>query len=109
MASSTSSADEYDADEVYIPQDSKVQDASPSQTQDTPRKGCSLCRSLQRRFPRTFALIFQVFLPLYSLIAIAMVFGYFLCRLEAPGEKHSNNMALAAAHMMDQLAKLNEM
>ena len=93
------------------------------------------CCNLPHRFPRTFAMIFQVFIPLYcelnflaciyfqnnflsnmivssipslALIAIATLFGYVLCRLEAPDEMAANNMALAAEHAMDQLAGLND-
>ena len=103
-------------DEIFFDAEEHASDdgsKSPrNQTQenahDTSKKRCSVLRSLPRRFPRTFALIFQVFLPLYSLIGIAMIFGYFLCRIEGPGEKYANNMALAASHMMDQLARLSE-
>ena len=48
-------------------------------------------------------------IPSLALIAIAMLFGYVLCQLEAPGEMAANNMVLASEHMMDQLAGLNEL
>ena len=119
MTFQSESSDEvfYDADEGILPEESSAQpdadekqDIAPPQTQDPikQKRRCSPCCGIPRRFPRTFALIFQVFLPLYSLIAIAMIFGYFLCRLEAPGEIHDNNMALAANRMMEQLARMNE-
>ena len=108
----------YDADEGIQSETNSAksdsyrkQDTAPPQTQDASKqkRRISPCCGILRRFPRTFALVFQVFLPLYSLIGIAMIFGYFLCRLEAPGEIHDNNMALAADRMMEQLARMNEL
>ena len=106
----------YDADEGIsnsVPPDAdEKQDIAPPQTQHNlfdQRRRCSHCCGIPQRFPRTHALMIRVFLPLYSLIAIAMFFGYFLCRLEAPKEIHDNNMSLAANQMMDHLARMNEL
>jgi hypothetical protein len=113
-------AEDTVADDSIIPPSDAEKDPSPPQSQDFSKQRCLCvktffyfycpwCSNLPRRFPRTIALVFRVFLPLYSLILIAMVFGYFLCRLEAPGEKHANNMALAANNLVDQMERLNEM
>eukprot|EP00956_Cyclotella_meneghiniana_P041215 scaffold219022_cov76-Cyclotella_meneghiniana.AAC.1 len=88
--------DVFDADENSVDYDDTCsptpeldpkQDPAPLQTQGISKQRSAHCGNLRHRFPRTFAITFQVFLPLYSLIALSMVFGYFLCKLEAPGEK----------------------
>lgn len=99
----------YDAGEECSPDDGDAPSPESRELDEGGRRPCDALRSLPRRFPRTFALIFKVFLPLYLIIAISMLFGYFLCRFEAPGEMHSNNMALAAARMMEQLKQFNLM
>lgn len=43
-------------------------------------------RSICLRYPRSFSLLFGVFLPLWLIIFISLGFGYFLSLVEAPNE-----------------------
>ena len=51
---------------------------------------------LAERHPRTFHIILQVILPLFFIILLCFLCGYFLARLEADTEMHENDSALAA-------------
>mmetsp|Transcript_2383 Transcript_2383/g.4324 ORF Transcript_2383/g.4324 Transcript_2383/m.4324 type:complete len:461 (+) Transcript_2383:100-1482(+) len=50
---------------------------------------------LPGHWPRTFALIFGVIIPLFLLILVSMFFGYGLAKIEAPMEYEANNAILA--------------
>lgn len=52
------------------------------------------CRS--DRFPRTVAVVCGILLPLFGLIALTIIFGYWISRIESPPEIVDNNQRLAA-------------
>ena len=64
------------------------QDPAPPQSRDTSKQGCDPCGNLRHRFPRTFAIIFQVFLSLHyvnqfilflcSTVRLNRLFSWFL-------------------------------
>ena len=72
------------------------------------RLGCSWLARLPFTWPRIYALIFAVLVPLYCVILLSMLFGYFLGRLEAPGEIFNNNSVLATRHVLDDTAVFND-
>jgi hypothetical protein len=53
------------------------------------------CRDCILKWPRTFAFLFGVVVPLFVLLVIILIFGYFLAVLEAPGEVEANNNVVA--------------
>jgi hypothetical protein len=71
----------------------KPQEASPSS-----RLGCWCWRCLKSipvKYPRTFSVVFAIIFPLWGLIAIAVVCGYFLAQYEAPMELDLNDLIIA--------------
>ena len=49
-----------------------------------------------KKFPRTFALFFDVILPMFSLIFVSLIFGYWLAKVEAPTEIKKNNRVIGS-------------
>lgn len=54
------------------------------------------CARILRTFPRCFALLLGVVIPLFSLICISIFLGNWLSRLESPNEIIANDAILAA-------------
>jgi hypothetical protein len=67
---------------------------------------CSCCGGCIARWPRTFAIFFGVALPLWLLIALSVLFGYFLAKLEAPNEIIQNDDILEAQAELRVLGSL---
>lgn len=58
---------------------------------------CRKCwRKIPETWPRTYHIFCGVIIPLWGLIAIALLFGYGLAHLEAPGEYDDNDSWMAA-------------
>lgn len=65
---------------------------------------CGCCRCAHRcsdRYPRAVAIGGGILAPLFSLVAIAVVFGYWLAREESPLEIVGNNAVVAATAVLD--------
>lgn len=58
-------------------------------------------------WPRIFALIFRVIIPLFSLIIISIGFGYWLAQIEAPEEIKKNNQAIAVRESLASASQLD--
>jgi hypothetical protein len=67
---------------------------------------CSCCGGCIARWPRTFAIFFAVVLPLWLLIAISSILGYFLAKLEAPNEIIQNDDILEAQAELREIGSL---
>jgi hypothetical protein len=67
---------------------------------------CSCCGGCIARWPRTFAIFFGVVLPLWLLIAVSVLLGYFLAELEAPNEITQNDDILEAQAELRELGSL---
>ena len=61
---------------------------------------------LKEKWPRTYALVFKVIIPLLSLIIISMIFGYWIAHVEAPDEIKKNNLAIAIRETLFHASQL---
>lgn len=58
--------------------------------------GCHGYSRVIEAWPRTSAFLFGVVVPLFTLVAVALLFGFFLSKLEGPPEIEANDHLLAA-------------
>ena len=56
----------------------------------------NMANALQLAYPRTYNCLTKIFLPLFVLIGIAFLCGYFLVLLEGPGEMDANDGLIAS-------------
>ena len=66
-----------------VPETEEYQDSSIEGSLPLRRKGyCGCFVRLSQKWPRLFAIIFKVIIPLLSLIGLSMLFGHWLAQLE---------------------------
>jgi hypothetical protein len=67
---------------------------------------CSCCGKCIENWPRTFAVFFGVIFPLWVLIFLSILFGFFLARFEAPNEIIENDNVMEAQAQVRRLGSL---
>lgn len=58
------------------------------------RKNC--CTSVSTRFPRLFAILFGIHIPIFVLVLLSCVFGYWIAHIESPVEIEQNDNRIAS-------------
>ncbi len=64
------------------------------------------CLTLPEKWPRTFGILMGIVVPLFSLIAVSLLFGFGLASLEAPGEVETNNDIISTSKAVGLQADL---
>jgi hypothetical protein len=98
------SADDGREDEEKKSED---EEDDASKKKETFRASCRHCFcNLKGTFPRLYAIVFRVVVPLWVLIFISAVCGYFLANMEAPAEFDQNDFYLS--RQIIETSKLRE-
>lgn len=58
------------------------------------RRNCCTCFS--NRFPRLFAILFGIHIPLFVLVLLSCIFGYWIAHIEGPVEIQENDSRIAS-------------
>jgi hypothetical protein len=88
--------DDDDDDEVALEQETEQagggQDEIPV---DLPRRQ-NCCTRFSNRFPRLFSILFGIYIPIFVLVLLSCVFGYWIAHIESPVEIQENDSILAS-------------
>ena len=105
-------ADDTDADD-NVDKKQGGADAEQDERHSCCYKCCSVCccltpccLTLPEKWPRVFGVLIGIVFPLFSLIAVSLLFGFGLASLEAPGEVETNNDIIATSKAVDLQADL---
>ena len=85
--------EENDHREVVSEQKAQDDDGLERHEEPTRRKSC--CQKFGNRFPRIFAIVFGIILPVCFLVVLCSIFGYWIAQIESPVEILQNDANIA--------------